>query len=125
MKSYLFKTSSFRPKLLHLHTNALQSKEIPEQPKPHRDEPQIRLDTDRSFVLYPVGDAPSIHHLPPITLIHANPTDDGQDDDRFSRQAELNKLLVQLFRKHPGLNYFQVNSSTIFSAIFGIYMRTY
>lgn len=31
-------------------------KEIPEsqnEPEPHRDERQIRLDTDRSFVLYP------------------------------------------------------------------------
>lgn len=28
-----------------------------EIPTPHRDERQIRLDTDRSFVLYPVGEA--------------------------------------------------------------------
>ena len=26
--------------------------------EPHQDERQIRLDTDRSFLLYPVGDAP-------------------------------------------------------------------
>ncbi|KAI9456376.1 rab-GTPase-TBC domain-containing protein [Lactarius psammicola] len=70
--------------------NALQIKEIPEsqnEPEPHRDERQIRLDTDRSFVLYPV--------------------DDGPDDSRFARQAELNRLIVQLFRRYPGLNYFQ------------------
>ncbi|KAH9057204.1 rab-GTPase-TBC domain-containing protein [Lactarius vividus] len=78
------------PKLLHVHMNALQIKEIPEsqnEPEPHRDERQIRLDTDRSFVLYPV--------------------DDGPDDGRVARQAELNNLIVQLFRRHPGLNYFQ------------------
>lgn len=39
--------------------------EIPED-KPHRDERQIRLDTDRSFVLYPVGDAPP--YLTPPSL---------------------------------------------------------
>lgn len=71
------------PMLLHVHMNTL---EIPEG-EPHRDERQIRLDTDRSFVLYPVDDSP--------------------EDDRFARQAELNKLIVQLFRRHPGLNYFQ------------------
>ncbi|KAH8979834.1 rab-GTPase-TBC domain-containing protein [Lactarius akahatsu] len=78
------------PKLLHVHMNPLQIKEIPEtqnEPEPHRDERQIRLDTDRSFVLYPV--------------------DDGPDDGRVARQAELNNLIVQLFRRHPGLNYFQ------------------
>ncbi|KAH9003558.1 rab-GTPase-TBC domain-containing protein [Lactarius hatsudake] len=78
------------PKLLHVHMSAPQIKEIPEsqnEPEPHRDERQIRLDTDRSFVLYPV--------------------DDGPDDGRVVRQAELNNLIVQLFRRHPGLNYFQ------------------
>ncbi|KAJ4487462.1 rab-GTPase-TBC domain-containing protein [Lentinula lateritia] len=48
----------------------------------HADEPQIRLDTDRSFVMYPDGD---VHCL----------------------QESLNKLLVTLFRRHPSLSYFQ------------------
>ncbi|KAI0312170.1 rab-GTPase-TBC domain-containing protein [Amylostereum chailletii] len=52
----------------------------------HDDERQIRLDTDRSFVLYPV---------------------DETMDDRQRRQAELNALIVRLFRRHPGLSYFQ------------------
>jgi len=46
--------------------NSVRSKEIPESQtelEPHRDERQIRLDTDRSFVLYPVGDAPSYPNL--------------------------------------------------------------
>ncbi|KAI9438735.1 rab-GTPase-TBC domain-containing protein [Lactarius indigo] len=88
--SICFFNFSIRPELLHVHMNTLQIKEIPEtqtEPEPHRDERQIRLDTDRSFVLYPV--------------------DDGPDDGRVARQAELNNLIVQLFRRHPGLNYFQ------------------
>ncbi|KAI9509280.1 rab-GTPase-TBC domain-containing protein [Russula earlei] len=54
---------------------------------PHQDERQIRLDTDRSFVLYPIDDAP--------------------EDVRLARQTELNMLIVKLFRRRPGLNYFQ------------------
>ncbi|KAF8878467.1 hypothetical protein CPB84DRAFT_1852349 [Gymnopilus junonius] len=52
----------------------------------HKDERQIGLDTDRSFVLYPVE--PKI--------------------DRESMQADLNRLLVSLFRKRPRLSYFQL-----------------
>ncbi|KAG6909651.1 hypothetical protein DXG01_016231 [Tephrocybe rancida] len=52
----------------------------------HRDERQIRLDTDRSFVLYPVG---------------------APDDDKETMQEKLNGLLISIFRRHPKLNYFQ------------------
>ncbi|KAJ4479923.1 rab-GTPase-TBC domain-containing protein [Lentinula aciculospora] len=48
----------------------------------HADEQQIRLDTDRSFVMYPDGDVQG-------------------------HQESLNKLLVSLFRRHPSLSYFQ------------------
>ncbi|KAF7356672.1 TBC1 domain member 20 [Mycena venus] len=51
----------------------------------HPDERQIRLDTERSFVLYPV--------------------DSKTDKDKL--QSELNHLLVEIFRKRPKLNYFQ------------------
>ncbi|KAA1474967.1 hypothetical protein DENSPDRAFT_866750 [Dentipellis sp. KUC8613] len=54
--------------------------------KEHEDERQIGLDTDRSFVLYPVEE---------------NPT------DRTQRQHALHALIVQVFRRHPGLSYFQ------------------
>ncbi len=48
-----------RPKLLHIHpidehhenTDTSESNDT----EPHVDERQIQLDTDRSFVLYPVG----------------------------------------------------------------------
>ncbi|KAG6851800.1 hypothetical protein C0991_009189, partial [Blastosporella zonata] len=48
----------------------------------HSDERQIRLDTDRSFVLYPVG--------APV-------------DDKEVMQEKLNTLLVSIFRRHPKL----------------------
>ena len=113
-----------RPRLLHVHMSTLEIPEGQNEPdsEPHRDERQIRLDTDRSFVLYPVGDAPPYLIPPPLSFTW-NPTDDAPDDDRVTRQAELNKLIVQLFRRHPGLNYFQVNFSGILCAHFGIYMR--
>ncbi|EMD35675.1 hypothetical protein CERSUDRAFT_96787 [Gelatoporia subvermispora B] len=52
---------------------------------PHKDERQIQLDTDRSFVLYPVDDTEEKDHL----------------------QSQLNELIVCLFRKRQHLSYFQ------------------
>ncbi|KAF7966493.1 hypothetical protein HWV62_38134 [Athelia sp. TMB] len=54
-------------------------------PEPHRDERQIHLDTERSFVFYPAGSMDRRHEL----------------------QAELDALLVTLFRRRPQLSYFQ------------------
>lgn len=51
----------------------------------HADERQIKLDTDRSFVLYPVE----------------------KNDDRETLQESLHELLVALFRKRRKLGYFQ------------------
>ncbi|KAI9508321.1 rab-GTPase-TBC domain-containing protein [Russula earlei] len=75
------------PILLHLDVNHLNHPNVPTEHNPHQDERQIRLDTDRSFVLYPIDDAP--------------------EDVRLARQTELNMLIVKLFRRRPGLNYFQ------------------
>ncbi|KAF9459688.1 rab-GTPase-TBC domain-containing protein [Collybia nuda] len=58
----------------------------PEIPTPHRDERQIRLDTDRSFVLYPV---------------------DASTDKKDDMQEILHELIVSIFRKRPKLHYFQ------------------
>ncbi|PSR76573.1 hypothetical protein PHLCEN_2v8331 [Hermanssonia centrifuga] len=52
---------------------------------PHEDERQVRLDTDRSFVLYPVDDM----------------------KERERRQNDLHDLIVGVFRKRRRLNYFQ------------------
>jgi TBC1 domain family member 20 len=102
----------FRPRLLHLHLDLNPDvnhspQNYHEEHEPHQDERQIRLDTDRSFVLYPVGDA---HPNPTSsTFTHTESTDDSPEDVRLARQAELNKLIVKVFRRRPGLNYFQVS----------------
>jgi hypothetical protein len=66
---------TFRPRLLHVdsaNANTMHPTENEKEHDLHRDERQIRLDTDRSFVLYPVGDAPStlaffhFHSLVPV-----------------------------------------------------------
>ena len=46
---------SYRPKLLNVDTSRLDASAFPLDAPPHQDERQISLDTDRSFVLYPVG----------------------------------------------------------------------
>ncbi|KIL59379.1 hypothetical protein M378DRAFT_1007526 [Amanita muscaria Koide BX008] len=51
----------------------------------HRDEHQIKLDTDRSFVLYP----------------------EETRVPKDSLKSELNHLTVSIFRNRPKLNYFQ------------------
>ncbi|KAK0238110.1 rab-GTPase-TBC domain-containing protein [Armillaria nabsnona] len=73
------------PKLLNVRDGAHQDLSVFDELPSHTDERQIRLDTDRSFVLYPVD----------------------ARDDKESLQAELNRLLVAIFRKRPKLNYFQ------------------
>ncbi|KAL0959819.1 hypothetical protein HGRIS_011498 [Hohenbuehelia grisea] len=51
----------------------------------HPDERQIKLDTQRSFVLYPVE----------------------AKDDRDTLQSQLHELLVAVFHRRPSLSYFQ------------------
>ncbi|KAJ3792620.1 rab-GTPase-TBC domain-containing protein [Lentinula aff. detonsa] len=70
-------------KLLNININDNVDTEIDIETLPaHPDEQQIRLDTDRSFVMYPDGDVQG-------------------------HQESLNELLVSLFRRHPSLSYFQ------------------
>ena len=92
-----------------------QTNEADEQEQ-HRDERQIQLDTDRSFVLYPdpVGELELVS-LPVCT----NSTGVGIEvkTDKENLQEELRKLLVRVFRKRPKLHYFQVRGhSTITTA---------
>ncbi|KAG2134829.1 rab-GTPase-TBC domain-containing protein [Suillus clintonianus] len=54
---------------------------------PHPDERQVRLDTDRSFVMYPA--------------------DDSDQSRRTALQSSLNSLIVSLLRKRRKLHYFQ------------------
>lgn len=48
--------SDNRPELLDVSPQTRQKSELDSEEKEHRDERQILLDTDRSFVLYPVGE---------------------------------------------------------------------
>ena len=63
--TFMFRRGSliiYRPKLLHVSKQATKDKKsldttLEDEKPPHQDERQIGLDTDRSFVLYPVGGA--------------------------------------------------------------------
>ncbi|KAF5310588.1 hypothetical protein D9619_007740 [Psilocybe cf. subviscida] len=73
------------PKLLNVSRTASKRAESTTETVPHEDERQIGLDTDRSFVLYPVE----------------------SKVDRETLQKCLRELLVAVFRKRPKLSYFQ------------------
>lgn len=77
-----------RPRLLGVDPSRLNAATLSSSSKQetHRDEYQIKLDTTRSFVLYP--------HNP-------------SDHQRGQLQTDLHELIVALFRKRPKLNYFQ------------------
>ena len=75
--------------------------------EPHPDEHQIKLDTDRSFVLYSVGE-PFIE----LNGIRFMLTENCYEDElsREELQSRLNGLITSVFRRHPRLSYFQVGS---------------
>lgn len=52
----------------------------------HRDEEQVRLDVDRSFVYYPQNQS---------------------DAESHQRKSELSALITEVLRRHPYLHYFQ------------------
>ncbi|KAK7030690.1 TBC1 domain member 20 [Favolaschia claudopus] len=79
------KRTEIWPKLLHAQPQNVKENVSDDEPSLHPDERQIRLDTERSFVLYPVESS----------------------TDKEKLQAQLNDLLVEIFRKRPKLNYFQ------------------
>jgi hypothetical protein len=72
----------------------------------HKDEYQIRLDTDRSFVLYPEG-KPSFRTLPPMLIKLGSHSESEPGIDKDQLKADLNRLIVSVFRNRPKLNYFQ------------------
>ncbi|KAM0748990.1 RabGAP/TBC [Meredithblackwellia eburnea MCA 4105] len=55
-------------------------------PSPHKDEGQVRLDVNRSFVSYPQGLSPA---------------------DKDGLRVQLEDVIVTILRKHPSLHYFQ------------------
>ncbi|KAJ7224345.1 rab-GTPase-TBC domain-containing protein [Mycena pura] len=76
-----YKRTDIWPLLLHAQPRQSCEMDSPSHP----DERQIRLDTERSFVLYPVD----------------------SEKDKDTLQSELHDLLVMIFRRRPKLNYFQ------------------
>ncbi|KAJ6621400.1 rab-GTPase-TBC domain-containing protein [Mycena sp. CBHHK59/15] len=71
--------------VLHAQAQLVPENSVDHESLTHRDERQIRLDTERSFVLYPVD----------------------SETEKDTLQSELHDLLVEIFRKRPKLNYFQ------------------
>ena len=71
----------------------------------HKDEYQIRLDTDRSFVLYPEGERSLPRVLLTLQLGSHSESESGIDKDQL--KADLNHLIVSVVRNRPKLNYFQ------------------
>lgn len=74
-----------------------------EDTDPHPDERQIKLDTDRSFVLYSLGQR--------LTLVsYLGGLESALESSSASRDAlqnDLHDLLLSLFRKRRSLHYFQ------------------
>jgi len=81
----------------------------------HRDERQIMLDTDRSFVHYPSGEAPSPiplrsniqrmkQNAQPKSFLFVGESDAVKEE----MKTKLNELIVSVFRRRPTLNYYQV-----------------
>ncbi|TFK48917.1 hypothetical protein OE88DRAFT_1663187, partial [Heliocybe sulcata] len=77
------------PKLLGVNTTSFASASEPDS-EVHQDERQIKLDTERSFVLYPVETA-----------------ENANLKNREALQGDLHELLVSIFRKRRKLSYFQ------------------
>ena len=72
----------------------------------HADERQIKLDTDRSFVLYPVGEI----HILLVCQENVCSSAFGIEDlkEKELLQGELHELIVEIFRRRRRLSYFQV-----------------
>ncbi|PIL23198.1 hypothetical protein GSI_14507 [Ganoderma sinense ZZ0214-1] len=73
---------------------------------PHADEHQIGLDTDRSFVLYPVGEQALFPRCLPTAEVPPGVAPE-EVSSREKLQTALNRLIVSLFRRRPRLHYFQ------------------
>lgn len=79
--------------------------------QPHKDEGQVRLDVNRSFVSYPAGEndiaasclAPELTWLTRQTRPVADLTPDAKDELRERLQA----VIVHVLRAYPALHYFQ------------------
>ncbi|KAJ8693455.1 GTPase-activating protein gyp8, variant 2 [Pleurotus ostreatus] len=90
---------------LLLHARKPQDEEAHPIPPAHPDERQIQLDTDRSFVLYPVGEPFASR----VSLCSEYNSSSFADPllEKESLKRQLHELIVSVFRKRPRLSYFQ------------------
>ena len=69
----------------------------------HKDEDQVKLDVNRSFVYYPHGQS----ELSSYIMLGLNP-DPGESDGSLEKlKLDLSDVIVQSLRRHPMLCYFQ------------------
>ncbi|KAG5436847.1 hypothetical protein PCANB_001669 [Pneumocystis canis] len=66
----------------------------------HKDENQVQLDVNRSFIYYPKSKKY-------ILLVKPNIQRDLDHIKLKKKKNELKSLIVEILRKHPNLNYFQ------------------
>ncbi|KAF4564832.1 hypothetical protein EYR40_011005 [Pleurotus pulmonarius] len=104
------KTGGFGPRRVEiwpllLHARKPHDDEAKPKPPEHPDERQIQLDTDRSFVLYPVGEP----FAPCVSLCSEYNSSSFTDPllEKESLKRQLHELIVSVFRKRPRLSYFQ------------------
>ena len=69
----------------------------------HRDEGQVELDVNRSFIYYPKGmEAPDI-----LLSIFSDFSTDESEKQLDRRKEELSSIIIEVLRRHPMLSYFQ------------------
>ncbi|KAI4117475.1 MAG: hypothetical protein LQ345_002289 [Seirophora villosa] len=71
----------------------------------HKDEDQVRLDVDRSFIYYPKSWYYSIRQDRLYRLVDVTVDETDRQLDR--RKEELSSVITQVLRSHPMLSYFQ------------------
>lgn len=69
----------------------------------HRDEDQVKLDVDRSFIYYPHGMSRTQTPLPLTAYICT----DQSSKELHRRKGELSDLITEVLRRQPYLSYFQ------------------
>ena len=71
---------------------------------PHKDEGQVKLDVNRSFVSFPKSQS-SGSKVQPEFEIDDSVDISSQEKDKLRLELEL--VIVTILRRHPSLNYFQ------------------
>ena len=91
---------------IHVKSENDHTSDAPPSVEEHTDERQIKLDTDRSFVLYPVGET-LIHEI--ASNMHSLRLTLEDVTEKEHLQQQLHELIVAVFRKRRCFSYFQVS----------------